>query len=67
MAELQSHLLIAHRLSFVRGRELKTTLRLCDGISRMLSGLSSALAKHPPLARAPNTGHRTPPKHPTPQ
>jgi four helix bundle protein len=60
VAELESHLLIAHTLSFVHEIDLKPALRLCDDISRMLSGLSSALIRRTKHPRAPRTTHHAP-------
>lgn len=43
--ELETHLLIAQRLSFISATELDGILGLTDEVSRMLAGLSSSLRR----------------------
>jgi four helix bundle protein len=43
LMELETHLLIAQRLSFLSSAELDTVFQMTDEVSRMLAGLSSSL------------------------
>jgi four helix bundle protein len=43
--ELETHLLLLPRLSYLRSSELENALSLADEIGKMLSGLSKSLRK----------------------
>ena len=45
LKELETHLLIAQRLSFLRERDIEPALTLADEVGRMLRGLALALRK----------------------
>jgi four helix bundle protein len=59
IAELETELIVAERLSFARRRDLASLYLLCDDISRMLTGLRRSLeANRPSTHHAPRTTHR---------
>jgi four helix bundle protein len=51
LKELETHFLIAQRLSFLRQDQCETAMKLADEVGRMISGLAQGLRKKSPPAR----------------
>ncbi len=47
LQELETHLLLAQRLTFASESEVQSLLSLADEVSRLVSGLMNSLAPHP--------------------
>ena len=47
LQELETQLLLAHRLSFAGESEVQSLLSVCDEVSRLVSGLINALVPRP--------------------